>query len=120
MINTKIKTNYEFYKEMETQLLWCRLECGVGSKEENPIVDIMCDIWYKLNDDEQDLLNKECPQCFPSKAFLEYKEMTKKLNIMQKENEEQEEELLLDKMDIVWHNMTDKEKDWMRRNHKNI
>lgn len=122
MMNTKLKSHYEFYKEMEKQLLWCRLEYGIGSKEENPIVDIMCDTWYKLTPEEEDRIEKEGPKCFPTKDYLKYRDLTAKLLKVRELNKEDtiEETKLLDEMDSYWYNMKDEEKEFIIASNKKV
>ena len=115
-------TTLELYRKFEKQLLHHRLEHGVGNPNEFSIIDNMEQAWYSISPEEHLVLDAEPPQCFPTKAFIEYAEMTKKLNEIQLLSEQvsREEENLLDKMDIVWHNMTDNEQEWLRKNHKQI
>lgn len=116
-----MKTHYEFYKDMEKQLLWCRLAFGPGSKEENPIVDIMCDTWYKLTNEEQDKLNGEGAKCFPSSDFLKYEELTKNLLKLRENKEETiEETKLLDEMDIYWYNMKEDEREYLKASNRKV
>ena len=117
-----MKISLENYREFEEKLLNFRMKNGVGTHHEYDLLEEGIEIWNTLTEQEQELLDKEGPQCFPSKAFLKYKEMTKKLNIMQKENKEStpEEDLLLDEMDSIWYDMSDKEIKWIKINDRNI
>lgn len=115
-----IETNLELYRKFEKQLLHHRLEHGVGNPLEFSIIDNMENTWYALSTEEQLILDAEPSQCFPSTAFIEYVELTKKLKETQLllEQVSTTEEETLDKMDIVWHNMRDEERKWMDRNHE--
>ena len=115
-------TNLELYKKFEAQLLEHRLLHGIGSPSEFPIIDNMEVTWYTLTPEEQQLLDSEGSQCFPSQAFNEYKQLTIQLRALQSitENVTKKEEELLDKMDQVWYNIPDKERQWLKRHHEEI
>lgn len=115
-------TNIELYRKFEKQLLHHRLEHGVGNPLEFSIIDNMENVWYSLSSEEQQVLNAEPSLSFPTTAFIEYAELTKKLKEMQLLSEQVSttEEETLDRMDFVWHNMREEEQEWMRRNHEKI
>lgn len=110
-------TNLELYRKFEKELLHHRLEHGVGNPNEFSIIDNMEKAWYSVSSEEQQILDAEPPQCFPSKAYKEYVDTVKELAVFQNELEvkSEDEHKLLDKMNKAWHNMTDNEKEYLQK-----
>lgn len=111
-------TNLELYRKFENQLLEHRIGHGVGTPLEYSIIDNMEKAWYALSPEEQLLLNTEPQHCLLSETAKSYKDCTERILEIQKQSPNDstpEEESLLDKMDILWHNISDKEKAWLSR-----
>lgn len=58
-------TPFEEYRKLEQELLGCRKKFPAGSSEEDSILDKMESTWWKLQYEEQELINAEPPKCWP-------------------------------------------------------
>lgn len=111
-------TNLELYRKFEKELLHHRLKHGVGNPNELSLIDNMEKAWYNISTEEQQMLDAEPPQCFPSEAYISYKASSERLLEIQKQSPNDstpEEEILLDKMDILWHNMREYEREYLTK-----
>ncbi len=111
-------TTLELYRKFEKQLLHHRLQHGVGNPNEFALIDNMEKAWYSISPEEQQMLDAEPPQCFPSEAYISYKASSERLLEIQKQSPNDstpEEEILLDKMDILWHNIREEEKEYLSK-----
>jgi hypothetical protein len=53
------------YRALEEDLRLVRSENGRGSPQEDPILEEMANLWWKLSDIERETLDREGPTCDP-------------------------------------------------------
>jgi hypothetical protein len=53
------------YRTLEDDLRLVRTEKGVGTHEEDPILEEMAQLWWELSDIERETLDREGPTCDP-------------------------------------------------------
>lgn len=59
------------YRALEDDLRLVRSEKGLGSAQEDPILEEMARLWWLLSDIERETLDREGPTCDPVETFEE-------------------------------------------------
>jgi hypothetical protein len=57
------------YRALEDDLRLVRSENGLGSAQEDPILEEMARLWWLLSDIEREMLDREGPTCDPVETF---------------------------------------------------
>jgi hypothetical protein len=57
------------YRALEDDLRLVRTENGLGSAQEDPILEEMARLWWLLSDIEREKLDQEGPTCDPVETF---------------------------------------------------
>jgi hypothetical protein len=57
------------YRALEDDLRLVRSEHGLGSTQEDPILEEMARLWWLLSDIERETLDREGPTCDPVETF---------------------------------------------------
>jgi len=57
------------YRELEEALREVRRHNELGSRLEDPIIGESAELWWKLTQEERDMLDAEGPTCFPEGKF---------------------------------------------------
>ncbi len=60
-----MSTPLERYRELEEELRKLRIEHDVGSDAEDPVIEEMTDVWWRLTKAEQAWIDAEGPTCWP-------------------------------------------------------
>lgn len=53
------------YRKLEDDLRRMRAQHALGSLQEDPILEEMAKVWWRLSESERDLLDREGPTCDP-------------------------------------------------------
>ncbi len=62
---SQLSETMKAYRKLEDDLRRVRAQYELGSLQEDPILEEMAQLWWRLSESERDLLDREGPTCDP-------------------------------------------------------